>query len=138
MAWRVLLYCFKVWVSVLLIGTFLFVTLSYAFSRTAPDREELKFAGLFLAYGSGYSIPSLLLGWFGALFIFRSSRSEWVTRIRIAILAVPLTLLPFIIFERDYLEWDWASICLIAGLYYLVAVAAIFIYRLPRLNASHS
>ncbi|HUB61373.1 MAG TPA: hypothetical protein VL978_11755 [Puia sp.] len=138
MAWRVLLYCFKVWVSALLIGTLFFVTLSYAFSRMPPDRAEFKFAGLFLAYGSGFSLPSLLLAWIGSFFILKASRIGWLKRLWIAILAAPLTLLPFIIFERGYLGSDWSSIFLIGGLYYLVAVAAIFLFRLPESKDSLS
>jgi len=122
----------------LLIGTLLLVTLSILTSRTAPDRDELKFAGLFLAYGSGYSIPSLLLAWIGSFLINRTSRSRRVKRLWIAALAAPLTLLPFYIFEPGQLEFDWQSICYIASLYYLVTVAAIFIYRFPESDAALS
>jgi hypothetical protein len=139
MAIRVLLYCLKVWISALLIGTFLFVVLSYAFSQTSPmDRDELRFAGWFLAYGSAFSIPSLLLAWLGAFFIIRTPRSGRIKRLWIAVLAAPLTLLPFFIFDQGGASLDWKSVCLIAGLYYLVTTAGIIFYPLPETHAAHS
>src|SRR5579872_3176525 len=99
MAIRVLLYCLKVWISALLIGTVLFVLLSYAFSQTSLDRDELRFAGWFLAYGLGFSIPSLLLAWIGSFFIIKGSQSGRIKRLWIAVLAAPLSVLPFIIFD---------------------------------------
>jgi amino acid permease len=131
MAIRVLLYCLKVWISALLIGTILFVLLSYAFSQTTLDRGELRFAGWFLVYGSGFSIPSLLIAWLASFYIIRGSRSGRAKRFWIAVLAVPLTLLPFIIFDQGRASLDWKSICLIAGLYYLVTAAGIFFFPLP-------
>jgi|SRR5580658_1129895 hypothetical protein len=138
MAWRVLLYCLKIWISALLIGTLLFLILSYAFSRPALDRDELRIAGYFLAYGSIFSIPSFLLAWLGSFFILKASRSGRVKRLWIAVLAVPLSLLPFIIFDHGTNSLDWQSVCPIAGLYYLVSAAAIFFYPLPEPVAAHA
>lgn len=135
MAWRVLIYSLKVWISAVLAGTLLFVTLAYVFSRTPPQRGDLKYVWLLLTYGSGYSIPSLLLAWIGAFFINRRSLSLRVKRVWIAALAAPLTLMPFIVSEWSELEFDLGPVCLIAGLYYSVTVAAIFIYRLPEQGA---
>jgi hypothetical protein len=138
MAFRVLAYCFKVWVSAVLIGTLLLVTLTYVSSRTHPHREDLKYVGLLLMNGSVFSIPSLLLSWIGAFFISNSSRSQRAKRLWIVVLAAPLTLLPFIFVERGELEYDWQPLCWIAGLYYLVIAAAIFFYPLPEPHAQHA
>lgn len=138
MAWRVLLYCLKIWVSALLIGTLLFLLLSFTFSRTALDRDELRFAGFWLAYGFGFSIPSLLLAWIGTYFILKSSQGVRPRRLWIAVLAAPLTLLPFIIFNQGGGPLDWQAVCMIAGLYYLVTAVAIYYYPLPEVRAVRS
>jgi hypothetical protein len=138
MAWRVLLYCLKIWVSALLIGTLLFLLLSFAFSRTVLDRDELRFAGFWLVYGFGFSIPSLLLAWIGSFFIIKTSRGGRVKRLWIAALAAPLTLLPFVIFNQGGASLDWQAVCLIAGLYYLVTAVAIFFYPLPEPQPEHA
>jgi hypothetical protein len=137
MAFRVFSYCFKVWVTAVLIGTVLLVTLTYVFSRTHPHREDLKYVGLLLMNGSLFSLPSLLLSWIGAFFINHSSRSQRAKRLWIVVLAAPLTLLPFIFVEQGELEYDWQPICWIAGLYYLVTAAAIFFYPLPESSTAH-
>src|SRR5580693_260714 len=131
MAWRVLFYCLKVWFSALLIGTLLLETLTYVFAQAPPRRDELKYILLLLSNGAAFSIPSLVLSWVGAFLINRRSRSRAIKRAWIAVLAVPLVLLPFIIVDQGGSVFDWQSICLVAGLYYLGIVAAIFLYRLP-------
>lgn len=138
MAWRVLIYAFKIWISTVLVGTLIFVTLTYVFSKTPPQRGDFRYVWLFIVYGSGYSIPSLLVAWVGAFFINRTSRSRRVKRIWIALLAAPLTLVPFIISGWDELDLEWRGVFLIAGLYYVVTLAAIFLFRLPERNVSLS
>jgi|SRR5579863_609458 len=138
MAWRVLLYCLKIWISALLIGTLLFLLLSFAFSRMALDRDELRFAGFWLVYGFGFSLPSLLLAWIGTFFIIKTSLGVRVKRLWVAVLAAPLTLLPFVIFNQGGASLDWQAVCLIAGLYYLVTAVAIFFYPLPEPHPEHA
>jgi hypothetical protein len=138
MAWRVLFYCLKVWFSALLIGTLVFAALTYLTAQTPPERDELKYILLLLANGAGFSLPSLLLSWIGSFLINRTSLSRKVKRLWISLLAVPLTLLPFILIDQGGSAFDWQSICLIAGLYYPVIVIAIFLWRLPEPRAAHS
>lgn len=138
MAWRVLVYSFKIWISTVLVGTLIFVTLTYVFSKTPPQRGDFRYVWLFMLYGSGYSMPSLLVAWVGAFFINRTSRSSRVKRIWIALLAAPLTLVPFIISGWDELDLEWRGVFLIAGLYYVVTLAAIFLFPLPERTVSLS
>jgi hypothetical protein len=134
MAIRVLLYCLKVWISALLIGTLLLIAMIYVFSQAHPLESDLRFALLLSLYGLGFSVPSLLLAWIGSFLIIKGPRSGLAKRLWIAVLAVPLTLLPFVIFEGGF-SLDW---CLIAGLYYVATVLAIFFYPLPELQAAHT
>jgi hypothetical protein len=137
MAIRVLLYCLKVWVSALVIGTLLLITMIYVFSQAHPLQSDLRFALLLSLYGLGFSIPSLLLAWLGSFFIIKGPRSGLAKRLWIAGLGAPLTLLPFVIFEGGFLL-DWQPTCLIAGLYYLSTVLAIFVFPLPEIPTAHT
>jgi hypothetical protein len=129
MAWRVLFYCLRVWFSALLVGTVLLET----FTRG----DNFKFIVFMLLVGSAYSIPSLLLAWIVSFLIIRTSGSRRAKRLWIAVLAVPLVVLPFIIALQGDVEYDWQSMFRIAGLYYLPILAGIFFYSLPEPHAVH-
>jgi hypothetical protein len=138
MASKVLFYCFKVWISVLLLGPLLLGAVLWIVNGGPVDWSILSFLGYLDLFGLAFSIPSFFLFWIGSFYIDGTAWSLTKKRFVIAVMGLPLAILPFLIASEVFWMPEWSLIWTFVAAYYPLLVAAIFFYRLPQPQPVHS
>ncbi|HET6253415.1 MAG TPA: hypothetical protein VFE32_05050 [Puia sp.] len=131
MAPTALSYSLKVWISSVLIGPLLVFAVLLIVASGPVDWGVVDFILYFALFAFAFSIPSFFLLWIGSSYICRTVWPAAMKRLMIALLALSLTALAFIILIVFFWMPDWSLIWTVVGTYYPVLVAGIFFYRLP-------
>jgi hypothetical protein len=133
MSAKMFFYCLKVWLASVLIGPAVFWC--YLMVRDSSDgilfSEFLLFWGFSIVVGLGCSLISFLLFWGSTSYLYRHHWKTMRMRIATVLLALVLTLAPFLICFRSFRFFEQERITLFEC-YLLPILVGIFFYRLPR------
>jgi hypothetical protein len=138
MSSRVFFYCLKVWLASILLGPILLwgFLLQGGSGRSWTFADFLLYWGVTIMAGVVYSALSFLVFWILTILVYRQHWPVPQLRIAEAILAVVLTMIPFLVlFEMNSIDQGYQAA--LFACYLLPILAGVFFYRFPRPKESN-